>query len=111
VGGGAGDTLQGCSSADFLVAASGNETLIGGSGHMTFDLLIGDNVGTLGSGTTDTIFDFDAQDILKVGNSTAVDYALSTYEVVGNNGTFLLQDGTRVILEGFTGPLTHSDVK
>jgi len=110
-GGGAGDTLIGGSAADRLVAALGNETLMGGTGATTFNLTVHDLPDSAGSGTMDSIYDFNAHDILYVGNAAAVNYALETYHVVGSNGVFLLEDGTKVTLEGFTGTLNHNDLK
>jgi hypothetical protein len=51
-------------------------------------------------------------DLLSVGNNAAIAYAMSTYSVQSGNGTFLLEDGTKVVLAGFhDASLTRSDFK
>ncbi len=111
VGGGAGDTLLGGSGSDKISAALGNETLGGGAGANLFNLGIHQNIGSTGAGTTDNILDFNSKDLFHVGNVQAVAYALSTYQVDGNSGSFLLEDGTKVVLQGFTGHLTSSSFR
>lgn len=106
-GGGPGDTLEGGSGRNLINAALGNETLISGTGHDTIDLSVHDVPGASGMGTKDLIKGFGTHDFLHVGNSAAESYALSTYHVSGNNGYFLLEDGTKVILQGFTHLTSH----
>jgi len=111
-GGGAGDTLIGGGGADQINAAMGNETLGGGIGKAsdTFGLTIHEVTGLAGAGTTDTIIDFSkAHDLLSVGNILAVNYALNTYEVSGGSASFMLEDGTKVVLQGFTGHLNSGN--
>lgn len=114
-GGGAGDTLTGGSANDLIKASTGNETLGGGTGDNVFDLTIHHIHGTAGAGTTDTITDFSqgttTQDLLNVGGTHAINLALHSYSVTPSGGTFSLEDGTKVVLQGFTGSLTSSDFK
>ncbi len=107
-GGGAGDTLTAGSGDDLIKAGSGNETLIGGTGEGVF-LLAGAGSG---AGSTITIEDFKgSHDVLEVGGGgQEADYILKNYSVVGGSDTFYLQDGTKVVLQGYSTPLTHSDL-
>ncbi len=101
--GGAGDnTLIAGDGADRLVAGHGNDTLIGGLGRTVFDLTTHAPVGSEGVGSTIQILDFSSTDVLALGSTSAEEYALSTFHVVGGNGMFLLDDGTKVVLHGFT---------
>jgi Ca2+-binding RTX toxin-like protein len=112
VGGGANDTLLGGAGNDLVRAALGNETLGGGAGNNVFDLTIHSLNGIAGNGTTVTITDFNSHDLLNVGNSAAITYAINTYSVQSGNGTFLLDDGTKVVLQGFhDASLTKSEFK
>ena len=108
-GGGEGDTLLGGSGDDKISAALGNETLGGGGGADLFNLGIHQSAGSGGYGTTDTILDYTNKDLIHVGNISAINYALNTYQVDGNSGSFLLEDGTKVVLQGFTGHLTGNN--
>ncbi len=110
-GGGAGDTLQAGSGLDNVIqAGSGNETLGGGSnGSTLFDLSLHTIVGV--GAAIDTILDFTTTDLLQVGGITAIDLALSSYHVLNGNGTFLLGDGSKVVLDGYTQPLNMTDFK
>jgi len=110
-GAGAGDTLLGGAGNDLITAALGNETLGGGTGSTDFDLTIHSQLPQDQYGTIDTITDFASQDLLNVGNILAINYALNTYQVQGGNGTFLLEDGTKVVLVGFTENLTSGNFK
>src|SRR5579872_599695 len=53
----------------------------------------------------DTILDFTTIDLLQVGGIAAIDLVLSSYHVQNGNGTFLLGDGSKVVLDGYTQPL------
>lgn len=111
-GGGNNDTLIGGSGADQINAGLGNETLQGGhsASQDIFGLTIHAHLGAGGFGTTDSIADFQkAHDLLSVGDAAAVNYALNTYEVSGGSASFLLEDGTKVVLQGFTGHLTSGN--
>lgn len=111
VGGGAGDTLLGGNGNDDIKAALGNETLGGGAGHNLFDLGVHLVVGKAGDGTTDVINDFNTKDLLHVGGVLATNYALNTYQIINGSGTFLLEDGTKVVLQGFNHHLSGSNFK
>jgi hypothetical protein len=100
--GGADDTLMAGVGTDRLVAGHGNETLIGGAGKTVFDLTTHKAISEEGHGSTIQILDFSSKDVLVLGSSSAEEYALSTFHVVGGNGMFLLDDGTKVVLHGFT---------
>jgi hypothetical protein len=67
-----------------------------------FDLTVHLGFGTGGDGTTDVVRDFSSQDLLYLGSVQADNYALSTFQVVNGNGAFLLEDGTKVVLDGVT---------
>ena len=110
-GGGAGDTLLGGSGADSISAAFGNETLGGGAGPDLFNLAVHAVAGAGGYGTTDNVLDYTSKDLFHVGNTLAINYALNTYQVDGGSSSFLLEDGTKVVLQGFTGHLTESNFK
>ena len=109
-GGGAGDTLKGGAGNDKIVAGLGNETLGGGAGANSFNLSVHVANGTTGTGTTVRITDFNSNDFLHLGSVAADNYALNTAHVVGNNTLFKLDDGTTVVLQGFTH-LTSTDLK
>ena len=109
-GGGAGDTLKGGAGDDRIVAGLGNETLGGGAGANLFNLTVHEAVGKTGAGTTITVTDFSSQDFLKLGSLQADNYALNTAQVMGSNTLFKLDDGTTVVLHGFTN-LTSSNFK
>jgi len=112
LGGGAGDTLiGGTGTGDVLRAAAGNETLTGGDGSTTFQFYDMKNVASM-STVYDTITNFNSADIIKligVGTEAAINYALNTYTVGSTSSSFSLEDGTKVVLSGYTGPLTHSN--
>jgi len=108
VGGGNGDTLLGGYSSDLIRAGYGNETLGGGGGNNVFDLRMHLVVHGCAH-DVDKITDFTTQDLLNVGGTRAINYALSTYHVVDGNGTFRLEDGSKVVLNGYAHPLTQSD--
>jgi len=112
LGGGAGDTLLGGTGmGDVLRAGAGNETLGGGSGSTTFQFYDMKNVGSM-STVYDHITNFNSSDIIKLiggGSVAAINYALNTYTVGAGSSSFSLEDGTKVILNGYTGPLTHSN--
>jgi Ca2+-binding RTX toxin-like protein len=109
-GGGSGDHLTGGSGNNQIIAGLGNETLNGGTGSSERLTLLTDRTG--GTGTTDTIVDFaPGRDIIELNGGAGNAYALQTYEVVNGSGTFYLLDGTKVVLEGYTGPLTRSDLR
>ena len=109
-GGGAGDTLKGGAGNDKIIAGLGNETLGGGAGANLFNLSVHAANGTTGAGTTVSITDFNSNDFLRLGSVAADNYALNTMQVVGNNTLFKLDDGTTVVLHGFTH-LTSTDLK
>jgi len=110
VAGGGGDTLLGGSGNDFIVAGIGNETLGGGGGDNVFSF---DKM--QGAGAFDTITDFDASgasDQLQLtGGQSAVNYALTHYQVTGAGDLIHLQDGTQILLSGYSVTLTNSDFK
>jgi Ca2+-binding RTX toxin-like protein len=109
LGGGAGDTLLGGTGDNLIIAGTGNETL-GGAGSTTFEFLQA-HVHTA-AGTVDSIVDFGGQDLFALsGGQSAIQYALQTYTVSGGNGSFLLQDGTKIVLDGYTGNLTVNNFK
>jgi Ca2+-binding RTX toxin-like protein len=112
LGGGAGDTLLGgTGTGDVLRAGAGNETLGGGSGSTTFQFYDMKNVGAT-STVYDHITNFNSSDIIKLiggASELAINYALNTYTVGAGSSSFSLEDGTKVILNGYTGPLTHSN--
>jgi Ca2+-binding RTX toxin-like protein len=112
LGGGAGDTLLGgTGTGDILRAGAGNETLGGGSGSTTFQFYDMKNVGAI-STVYDHITNFNSSDIIKLmgaGTNAAINYALNTYTVGASSSSFSLEDGTKVILNGYTGPLTHGN--
>lgn len=108
--GGAGDTLiAGNGAHNVITAGAGNETLGGGSGSTLFDLSLHTIVGV--GASVDKILDFTTKDLLDVGGIKEIDMALSTYHVSHGNGEFLLGDGSKIVLEGYTHPLTISDFK
>jgi Ca2+-binding RTX toxin-like protein len=112
LGGGAGDTLMGGTGMnDVLRASVGNETLGGGDGSSTFEFYDMKNAGA-SSQVTDVITNFNSSDIIKLlgkGTHAAINYALNTYQVGAGSSSFSLEDGTKVVLAGYTGPLTHSN--
>jgi Ca2+-binding RTX toxin-like protein len=112
LGGGAGDTLLGgTGTGDVLRAGAGNETLGGGDGSTTFQFYDMKNVGSM-STVYDHIANFNSSDIIKLiggGTNAAINYALNTYTVGATSSSFSLEDGTKVILNGYTGPLTHAN--
>jgi Ca2+-binding RTX toxin-like protein len=112
LGGGAGDSLiGGTGMGDVVRAGAGNETLGGGSGSTTFQFYDMKNVGSM-STVYDHITNFNSTDIIKLigaGSVSAINYALNTYTVGAGASSFSLEDGTKVILNGYTGPLTHSN--
>jgi Ca2+-binding RTX toxin-like protein len=109
-GGGSGDVLTGGSGDNLIVAGPGNETLNGGTGAEEILKLV--TTRTSGTGTTDTITDFQpGKDIIELNGGAANAYALHTYSIVDGSGTFYLLDGTKVVLQGYTGPLTESNLK
>jgi hypothetical protein len=57
-----------------------------------------------GAGITDTIKNYTGLDTLNLGGSGANSQALSTYQVTNGSGSFSLPDGTKVVLQGYTGP-------
>jgi Ca2+-binding RTX toxin-like protein len=108
IGGGGGDTLAAGAGTDLLKAGTGNETLIGGSGETTFKVISGT---TGGSGAVITIQDFNPNDVIEVGGGyMASDYILKHYTVVNGSDTFYLQDGTKVVLQGYHAHLTPLDL-
>lgn len=111
IGGGGGDTLLGGTGSDLIKASTGNETLGGGEGHNVFDVSLHTKPGQAGYGTTDTIKDFTKHDLLDVGGIRAINYALNTYSISGGSGSFLLEDGTKVLLQSDTYPLLLTDFK
>lgn len=111
IGGGASDTLLGGSASDVIRASTGNETLGGGGGANLFDVSVHTRAGLAGFGTIDTITDLTPNDLIDVGGIRGVNYALNTYSVSGGSGSFLLEDGAKVTLEGVTRPLSTNDFK
>lgn len=109
IGGGANDTLLGGSGSNLIRAGAGNETLGGGTADNVFDVSVHTAAGTIGYGTLDIINNFTSRDLLDVGGIRAVNYALNTYSVSSGNGSFFLEDGTKVSLVGITRPLSASD--
>jgi Ca2+-binding RTX toxin-like protein len=109
LGGGAGDTLIGGTGMnDVLRASAGNESLTGGDGSTNFQFY--DHKNPMGSGITDTITNFNSSDVIKLlggGTAAAINYALNTYQVAGGSSSFSLEDGTKVVLAGYTGPTAH----
>jgi hypothetical protein len=113
------------------LAGAGNNTIIGGKGETTISGGVGKDtiytgggsgsttfqfkdMGNAGSATTvyDHITNFNSTDIIKLigGESiAAINYALNTYTVGAGSSSFSLEDGTKVILNGYTGPLTHAN--
>jgi Ca2+-binding RTX toxin-like protein len=99
-GGGANTLLVGGSGSDSILVGSGNETVQAGSGSDTIQF----GFGIGGAGVTDVIRDFSASDLINLSgfDSNAVNYALSTFTESGHNGSFQLEDGTKVVLIGVT---------
>jgi Ca2+-binding RTX toxin-like protein len=101
LGGGGGNTrLVGGSGPDYFVVGAGNETVVAGSGSDTIQFMA--HVG--GTGVTDMIDDFNSQDLISLTgfDQNAVAYALDTFKSNGTNGSFQLEDGTKVVLIGVT---------
>jgi Ca2+-binding RTX toxin-like protein len=126
-GGGAGDTLFGGSGGGRIFAGAGNETLGGGGANTTLfggtgsdSLLVGSGDETVraglgsdtiqftanegGYGVRDVLQDFNSSDVIHLAgfDANAVNYALSTFKAAGSNGSFKLEDGTTVLLQGVT---------
>ncbi len=110
-GGGAGDTLRGGTASDLIKAAHGNETLFGGAGNNTFDLQVHTVANQGGTTTTDVINDFNLNDKLNVGGTLAINYAINTYQMTAAGGYFYLEDGTKVVLQGFHTKINATDFK
>jgi Ca2+-binding RTX toxin-like protein len=112
LGGGNGDTLLGgTGTGDVVGAGAGNETLGGGSGSTQFQFHDMENVGSPDT-VYDTITNFNSSDLIKLigaDTSAAINYALSTYTVGSTSSSFSLEDGTKVVLSGYTGTLTHAN--
>ena len=99
-----GATTTNAAAATASVSRS-NETLTGGIVPQTFNLSMDTTPGS-GAGITDTITHFNGLDTLNLGGSAANNMALSTYQVTGGSGSFSLPDGTKVVLQGYTNPLS-----
>jgi hypothetical protein len=113
--GAAGSYLQGNASAavaNFLEAGAGNETLAAGLGA---DTLAGNAAGTeafnflaAAANQTYTITNFHAGDTLFMPDQTTITYALAHQVTAGNTTTLSLADGTTILIQGATMPLTAS---
>lgn len=112
IGGGNGDTLLGgTGTGDIVGAGAGNETLGGGSGSTQFQFYDTENAGSP-STVYDTITNFNSSDLIDLigaNSAAAINYALSTYTVGATSSSFSLEDGTKVVLTGYTGTLTHGN--
>jgi Ca2+-binding RTX toxin-like protein len=108
-GGGSGDTLVAGAGVDLLRAGIGNETLIGGSGDTTFKVVTST---AEPAGTVITIQDFNpTNDVIEVGGGyLEADTVLKHYTVVNGSDTFYLQDGTKVVLQGYDGHLSAFNI-
>jgi Ca2+-binding RTX toxin-like protein len=112
VGGGGGDTLSGGSGSALIQAGLGNETLNAGSGTDEFVFKPGHDGG---AGAIDTINNFDvANDVLWVGpdgpDAPARNYALDHQTISNGNDIILLQDGTKLVLQGVSVELGSSSI-
>ena len=90
-------------------ASQSNETLTGGIVPTTFNLSMDTTPGS-GAGITDTIKNFTGLDTLNLGGSAANNMALSTYQVTNGSGSFSLPDGTKVVLQGYSSPLSTTNL-
>jgi hypothetical protein len=108
VGGGAGDTLMGMT-GDAIRASVGNETLGGAASANTgilYQFYDNKNAQYGYTNVTDHIINFSSTDVIKLigpDAGAAITLALSTYTVAGGSASFSLEDGTKIVLNGYTG--------
>ena len=109
-GGGAGDTLMGGAANDLIQAGAGNETLGGGRGDNIFGF-----VNSISGGTNSNyvVTDFNHNDLISLTgyNPNEVNYIVEHQVVSGAGDTLTLDDGTKILLQGFHGQVTNSDFK
>jgi hypothetical protein len=108
VGGGAGDTLMGMT-GDAIRASVGNETLGGAASANTgilYQFYDSKNAQYGYTNVTDHVINFSSTDVIKLigpDASAAITLALNTYTVSGGSASFSLEDGTKIVLNGYTG--------